>query len=133
MPAAVIMAGFGSALVAMPDLSVTDEQTHPTTANAILTIKSDGTYTASNNPAGQWLAGSTNGSAFDVRATNTGGGSHGGSGFGTWLQINTDRIWNLPRNTPGNNSGIITLEFRPTGGGGTVDTATISYSATVNL
>lgn len=132
MPGAVILAGFGEGLIAMPDEGVFDTVSAPSTANAILTIKSDGTWTGTGTAGGQWLNGGTNGAAYDVRATDLGSWTGGGAGFGTWLQLSSNRAWNLGQTGIGTNTGSILLEFRPTGGGATLDTATIIFTADVS-
>lgn len=131
MPGAAIMMGIGAPQVAQPDVTVLVQNTQPSTSNAIFTMKSDGTWTTSDAQSGQWLVGSSNGGAYDVRATVTSGSTPGGAGVGTWLQLSSDRLWNIGQVTTGTNTGTLLIEIRPTGGGSNLDTASISLTATV--
>ena len=130
MPGAVLMTGVGGPVVAMPDVNVVVSNTSPTTSNASITLNSTGGWTTTDAQSGNWLAGSNNGAAYDVRATLN-SGSAGGSGFGTWLQLNANRSWSQGQVAVGSTTSNITLEIRPTGGGANLDTATIDLTATV--
>lgn len=133
MPGASLMMGMGGGtLVAMPNLNVTDSQSAPSTANAFLSLNSNGSYSAAGVGTGSWLIASTNGAAYDVRATLNSGTSPAGSAVGSWLAMSSNRGWSLGQIGLGSDSGELLLEFRPTGGGPNLDTATISFSAEVS-
>ena len=132
MPAAVLLMGMGrGGGVSLPDLAVIDSQIDPDTANAILTLNSDGSYTAAGVGSGTWLSGGlTNGSAYDVRATLNSGALTSGT-TGSWLQMSSNRVWRVGQIGVGSGSANVTFEFRLTGGGSNLDTATVTFSAEV--
>lgn len=129
MPAGVILAGFGSGGAGISDRMVSDTDIDPGTANAIYQLRSDGAiYVNGADSGARWLAG-TGGSSYEVMATLL-TGSVGGSGFGSYLNLGTNRGWSLGQVGVGSASGSIFLELRPTSGA-VIDTATISFSVEV--
>lgn len=108
----------------------------PDTARASFTLGSDGRVTTegsagpSSASSYAWLD-SGNGALYDVRATLSSGTTPTGSAVGSWLQLSTSRSWVQTRTSTGERMCDLLIEIRPTGGGATVASATISLSAEV--
>lgn len=79
--------------------------------------------------AGNWLL-SGAAADYDVRATLNSGDTPGGSAVDTWLNLGTERTWNLITNATSPAFAELTaellIEIRPAGGGATLSSAIVS-------
>jgi hypothetical protein len=109
----------GGILSAVAGYSVRSDSFVYQAANAI------GTYSQFE----QWASIGATPANYDVRATLNSGTTPAGSAVGSWLQLNADRTWSLT-SSPGNTQTCdLTIEIRPTGGGSTLATASVTLTA----
>lgn len=102
------------------------------TVTAGYRINSSGEAESRKNGTYAWLetwllSGSASG--YDVKATVTSGSLSSGT-TDTWLNCGTSREWYVQNSIPGTSIACtFTVELRPTGGGSTLDSATINLQA----
>lgn len=74
------------------------------------------------------------GASFWVRATVTAGSVSGGSGVGTWLQLNAQRFWTRQRATIGASSATLSIQIATDSAGTNIVTSgTYTLVATVEV
>ena len=74
---------------------------------------------------------SGNGDDFEIRLVVNSGTTPTGSAVNTWLAMTSSRSWIISRSTSGTTSSNCTVEIRPAGGGSVLDSATVTWSVTV--
>lgn len=75
--------------------------------SAVLSLLTDGTYTASGSAGGNWVEPPAAAEHWEVRASLTAGSLSSGA-TGSWLDFSSNRSWA----TTGNESATMTLEWR---------------------
>lgn len=123
--------------VSINNASYTRERNAPFSSTSRIILAIDGSFTgekvAGINDEYDWLT-AGNAADFDARMTMISGSSFTNAALNAWLNLGTERIWQLTRNGSfeGSSVGTGLLEIRPSGGGAVLDSATISLTATVN-
>jgi hypothetical protein len=129
--AALLGRSGGVGTVSISNTSISDAETYPSGATAALALESDGDFNASDAALTQWLLGSTNGSAYECRATLTSGSLSSGT-TGSWLALSSTRTWSVTRVSLGSKSCVFLLEIGLLGTNTALASATISLDATVD-
>ena len=100
-------------------------------SGGILQRRQNATYTAYS---GEWCDPQSVGvgSDYDIYAQSisSSGVSSSSGTFNTWLNLGSNREWNISRTTTGTATRTIRFSFRPAGGGSTLLTIDISLQAT---
>jgi hypothetical protein len=126
---------FGTALlVDLPaSMAAASGNIEPATATAVISIRNDGTWTATGDPnsGSTWkLVGAVG--DYDVRATITGGALTGtDSGTGTWLNLAATRSWGCFQLAVGSSFATLTIELSRAGLATVIESCTASISAEV--
>lgn len=129
-----ILMGSGDGLpgeVSMPDTSP-DAYAVGFTATASLRL-SGGSYTSTGQAGGGYCNPLSVNSSLEARLTVQSGSNPTGSALSTWLALTTDRTWSISRGSVGLNSSVCLLELRDAVSGIVRDTATISFTAQVDI
>jgi hypothetical protein len=133
MQGAVLRGGRSAIVPSISDALYEDTEESPTTAIAFFELQSDG-ETLSNMGAGaNWLIGSTNGAAYECRATMLGGTTLTSGTTGSWIALSSTRRWTVQRASLGTKDAGFLLEIGLAGANSALDSATISLTATVEL
>ena len=123
--------------VSVADHSYQTDGIDPATVQCYYEVNSDGDIHYSDLSAvdtveaGEWLLHGVN-SAYEVRATLNSGTLEGSSSAtGSWLACSTTRRWTIEQIGNGAELAELLIEFRPAGGGATIDSATIDLAVNV--
>lgn len=114
----------------LAEAAYADTETYPDAAESGFQLSSDGTAAADVSSVPNWLVGSTNGAAYECRATIVSGTPTSGT-TGSWLNLGTNRSWSVSRSSLGTKSFVFDLEVGPAGANSALKTARITLSATV--
>lgn len=121
---------YDSNILALEDLTLTDVGVGPQhvgyklkPSGAIVETYSDRRFRE------DWLPRGADGKDYEVRATHLSGDTPTGT-FGTWLQLDTSREWDLREDVVGTLSGSMFVEIRLIGTTTTGASATITMTAT---
>lgn len=122
---------FQNAVVSISDRSVQRIVVDPVDATASYELESDGDIAVNLADSGDWITPkAAAGAAYECRATVVSGTFTSGT-FGSWLPLSSTRSWSLLRSTIGTSTASMTLEIRRASDGVVLDSATISFTATV--
>jgi len=117
-----------------PTYSISHSANSPANSAAGIELSSDGniyrTRGAVVDSIGTWTVPGANTAAYEVVATLTGGSVDTGT-FGT-LNLGTSRGWSAIVSTISSQTADFTLVIRLAGGGATLDSTTVSLSASVS-
>jgi hypothetical protein len=116
--------------VSLSNNAITDTEFSPTAATASITLESDGGYSQAPVGSGTWLIGSTDGAAYECRATET-SGTLSSNPASAWVDISANRTFRVTRSSLGTKTCTFTLEIGLVGQSTALDTATITLTATV--
>ena len=133
---------FGSAGV-LPLPGGTSHAQHTASVTVTIQFNRAGTVTISKTAAASWIVGpvanhnwaavpnSTVGDNFWVRATNTSGTPSTGT-TGSWLQMNSDRVWTVSATVSGSKNWSATFEIATDSGGASI-VASAGYANNVTF
>ena len=114
--------------------SPSDFATDPANAIATLAVLTTGVITETGSANGEWTPDakdSSNGADYDVRLSVISGFTPTGDVTGSWLPLTSNRSWTIAQASLGQRESTCSIEIRPTGGGSTIDSAGVNFTATV--
>jgi hypothetical protein len=113
--------------------SPTDIVTDPADASTAFSLLSNATAQSTGETPPNWLDIPANTGLFEARMTMISGTFSTGPAAGSWFSLGTTRTWTVDRTTLGNKSASATLDIRVISSGVVQDSATITFSATVEI
>lgn len=118
--------------VSIDDRSPLNIVADPAAAVATYTLfSSAGVFVTGDPGVPDWLSIPANTGLFEVRMTQNSGTAVSGPIAGTWFPLNVNRSWSLNQNSIGTSSSNITIEIRLASTLVVQDSASISFTATV--
>jgi hypothetical protein len=135
MQGAVLRGGRSAIIPSISDATYEAVAVSPASATAFFELQSDGD-TLSNLGAPlstDWLIGSTDGTAYECRATMLGGTTLTSGTTGSWIALSSTRRWAVQRASLGTKDGVFLLEIGLAGANSALDSATIILTATVDV
>lgn len=133
----VIMSGVGCSLAgagglggtaATPNLAPNDSQLN-VSANAVLSLLSNGTYTSTGEAGGNFCNPTSIAAGLEARLTLNAGTSPTGAAMGTWLNLGTTRTWTVTSALAGTVTSTCTLEIRDLSTQTILDSSSVAFSA----
>jgi hypothetical protein len=122
---------FQNAVVSISDQNVQRIVVDPADATASYALESDGDIATNLVDSGDWITPkAAAGADYECRATVVSGTFTSGT-FGSWLALSSTRSWTLVRTTLGTSTASMLIEIRRASDGTVLDSATISFTATV--
>lgn len=120
--------------VTLDNRNPTEIVTDPLDAAAVYTLNVDGTVDSTGEfGIPNWLSIPANAALFEARVTVIGGALSSGPAAGTWWNLGSVRSWAVQRLTIGTNTCSLTVEIRLASTGIVQASATVNFTATVEL
>ena len=104
----------------------------PANATATFSLNTDATVSSTNETPPNWLDIPANVGLFEARMTMISGAFSSGPAAGSWWVLSSARVWTVTRTTIGEDIVQATLEIRLASDLSVQDTATITFTATVD-
>lgn len=122
---------FVNAVVSIANQNVQRIVVDPADATASYALESDGDIATNLVDSGDWITPkAAAGADYECRATVVSGTFTSGT-FGSWLALSSTRTWTLTQTTLGTSTASMLIEIRRASDGTVLDSATISFEATV--
>lgn len=125
--------GAGGAVITLAaSYSPSDVATSPASATCTFGLTAAGDVTVNGADVGDWITPKGGFGNYECNLTVNSGSTPTGSATATWLNLGTNRSWTISQSGVGTNTSNCTIQIRLASSGAVLDSATVTFSATVS-